>query len=53
MEQVVRRMDADGRERTRLEDVKSIMKKLNYTADRAMDLLDIPLDEREALKAKL
>ena len=53
MEQVVRRMDADGREQARLEAVKSIMKKLNYTADRAMDLLDIPLDERKALKAKL
>ncbi len=46
-------MDADATERTRLEDVRNVMKKLNYTADRAMDLLDIPLDEREALKAKL
>ena len=53
MEQVVRRMDADGRERTRLEDVKSIMESFNLTVEEAMDALKIPMDEREALKAKL
>ena len=53
MEQVVRRMDADGREQAHLEDVRNVMESFNLTVEEAMDALKIPMDEREALKAKL
>jgi hypothetical protein len=53
MEQVVRRMDADGREQAALEYIRNLMESLNLTVEEAMDALKVPLDEREALKAKL
>ncbi len=53
MEQVVRRMDADGREQATLEYIRNLMESLNLTVEEAMDALKVPLDEREALKAKL
>ena len=57
MEQVVRRMDADGREQGReqatLEHIRNLMESLNLTVEEAMDALKVPLDEHEALKAKL
>ena len=43
----------EGIEQSRLEIIKNIMEGLNYTALQAMDLLDIPVDERDKLIAKL
>ena len=35
----------EGIEQSRLENIKNVMEGLNYTAQQAMDLLDIPVDE--------
>ena len=36
----------EGREETLLSTIKTVMGKLNYTAEKAMDFLDIPKDEQ-------
>ena len=43
----------EGIEQSRLEIIKNIMEGLNYTAQQAMNLLNIPVDERDKLIAKL
>ena len=43
----------EGIDQSRLENIKNVMEGLNYTAQQAMDLLDIPVDERDKLIAKL
>ena len=42
-----------GIDQNRVESIKSIMKKLQYTAQQAMDLLEIPLKEQPKYTAKL
>ena len=48
---------AEGREEGRadatLKDIRNIMTKLNKSADEAMDILDVPIKERETLKTQL
>ena len=39
----------EGREETLLEILRSIMKKLNMSAEKAMDFLEIPEDKRNRL----
>lgn len=36
-----------------LKDIRNIMTKLNKSADEAMDILDVPIKERENLKTQL
>ena len=47
----------EGREQGRadapLKDIRNIMTKLNKSADEAMDILDVPIKERETLKTLL
>ena len=38
-----------GREENTIEHLKSVMKKLNYTAEKAMEFLDVPEDKRNRL----
>ena len=38
-----------GREENTIEHLKSVMKKLNFTAEKAMDFLDVPEDKRNRL----
>jgi len=42
-----------GVEQTRIENIKSIMKGLKYTAQQAMDLLNISADDQKKYLAKL
>lgn len=42
-----------GIEENRIENIKTVMKKLAYTSKQAMDLLDIPLTEREKYISRL
>ena len=42
-----------GIDQNRVESIKSIMKKLQYTAQQAMDLLEIPLKEQPKYTEKL
>lgn len=44
---------AEGRAEGRLESIRSVMSGLHYTVQQAMDLLNIPLDEREKYLAKI
>lgn len=48
--EVLDRVEARGMEKgieeNRIENIKTVMRKLSYTAKQAMDLLDIPLTER-------
>ena len=44
---------AEGKTEARLENIKSIMKKMNLTAQQAMDLLDIPKQSRSSILAML
>ena len=50
-------MHEEGREEGRadatLKDIRNIMTKLNKSADEAMDILDVPIKERETLKTQL
>lgn len=39
----------EGREETLVQNLRSIMKKLNLSADKAMDFLDVPNDKRDHL----
>ena len=51
--EVMEQLRDESIERTRLEDIKTIMKKLGYTIQQAMDLLDIPAAEQDKYLAKL
>ena len=42
-----------GREENTIKHLKSVMKKLNFTAEKAMDFLDVPEDKRSRLFALL
>ena len=52
-EKILKEAIKEGIEQSRLENIKNVMEGLNYTAQQAMDLLDIPVDERDKLIAKL
>ena len=52
-EMILKEAIKEGIEQSRLENIKNVMEGLNYTAQQAMDLLDIPVDERDKLIAKL
>ena len=43
----------EGIDQTRIESIKNIMKKLGYTIQQAMDLLDIPAEEQKKYMARL
>ncbi len=43
----------EGRADATLKDIRNIMTKLNKSADEAMDILDVPIKERENLKTQL
>lgn len=43
----------EGRADATLKDIRNIMTKLNKSADEAMDILDVPIKERETLKTQL
>ena len=43
----------EGRADATLKDIRNIMTKLNKSADEAMDILDVPIQERETLKTQL
>lgn len=55
--QVLDRVEARGMEKgieeNRIENIKTVMRKLSYTAKQAMDLLDIPLTERGKYTSRL
>ena len=51
--EVIEQLRNESIERTRLEDIKNTMKKLGYTIQQAMDLLDIPAAEQDKYLAKL
>ena len=51
--EVMEHLRDESIERTRLEDIKNIMKKLGYTIQQAMDLLDIPAAEQDKYLTKL
>lgn len=42
-------MREEGRADATLKDIRNIMTKLNKSADEAMDILDVPIKERESL----
>ena len=42
-----------GIDQNRVESIKNIMKKLGYTIQQAMDLLDIPAEEQKKYMARL
>ena len=44
-EKILKEAIKAGIEQSRLENIKNVMEGLNYTAQQAMDLLDIPVDE--------
>ena len=44
-EKILKEAIKEGIEQSRLENIKNVMEGLNYTAQQAMDLLDIPVDE--------
>ena len=52
-EKILKEAIKEGIEQSRLENIKNVMEGFNYTAQQAMDLLDIPVDERDKLIAKL
>ena len=45
-EQAAEKTAAETEKKSKLEDIRSIMKKLNMTAQQAMDILDVPTDKR-------
>ena len=59
MVMMIREMEAreeareEGIDQTRIESIKNIMKKLGYTIQQAMDLLDIPAEEQKKYMARL
>ena len=44
-EKILKEAIKEGIEQSRLENIKNVMEGLNYTAQQAMDLLDILVDE--------
>ena len=44
---------AEGVDQTRVESIKNIMKNLKYTAQQAMDLLEIPVADQSRYFTKL
>ena len=44
-EMILKEAIKEGIEQSRLENIKNVMEGLNYTAQQAMDLLDILVDE--------
>ena len=42
-----------GREENTIKHLKAVMKKLNFTAEKAMDFLDVPEDKRSRLLTML
>ena len=51
--EVLDRVEQKGVDKTRLEAIKTVMKKLKYTAQQAMELLDIPVSDQPKYAAKL
>ena len=45
-EQVAEKTAAETEKKSKLEDIRSIMKKLNMTAQQAMEILDVPTDKQ-------
>lgn len=45
--------EESGREKNLIENLKAVMKKLNFTAEKAMDFLDVPQDKRNRLLSLL
>ena len=43
----------EGREKNLIENLKAVMNKLNFTAEKAMDFLDVPAEKRSHLFAVL
>ena len=46
MKDVIEEREAAAAQKSRLEDIASMVKKLNLTEEQAMDALDIPASER-------
>ena len=44
--QAAEKTAAETEKKSKLEDIRSIMKKLNMTAQQAMDILDVPTDKQ-------
>ena len=42
-----------GKESTLLENIQSLVKRLHLSTEQAMDVLDIPPEEREGIRKKL
>ena len=42
-----------GEKKNLVENLKSVMKKLNFSAEKAMDFLDVPKDEQAYYASKL
>ena len=53
MEEMRDEVERRTTEKNRIDAIKSIMKKLRYTAEQAMDLLDIPASDQPKYAAKL
>lgn len=43
----------EARDKTKLEDIKNLMKKLDLSVEKSMEILEIPETERELYKAAL
>ena len=50
-EQVAEKTAAETERKSKLEDIRSIMKKLNMTAKEAMEILDVPADKQNEYAA--
>ena len=48
-----REMREEGSMRTLLDNIKAIMKNLNYTAEQAMDTLHVPEEERDGVRGRI
>lgn len=48
-----REMREEGSMRTLLDNIKAIMKNLNYTAEQAMDTLNVPEEDRDRVRGKI
>ena len=48
-----REMREEGSMRTPLDNIKAIMKNLNYTAEQAMDTLNVPEEDRDRVRGKI
>ena len=52
-EKILKEAIKEGIEQSRLENIKNVMEGLNYTAQQAMDLLDIPVDHNKIVRFAL